>query len=28
MKDNADYLVVEDRPLPQRKGLLRIRSSA
>ena len=23
MKDNADYLVVEDRPLPQRKGLLR-----
>ena len=23
MKDNADYIVVEERPLPQRKGLLR-----
>jgi hypothetical protein len=23
MKDNADYLVVEERELPQRKGLLR-----
>jgi hypothetical protein len=23
MKDNADYIVVEDRPLPQRQGLLR-----
>jgi hypothetical protein len=23
LKDNADYIVVEDRPLPQRKGLLR-----
>jgi hypothetical protein len=23
MKDNADYIVVEDRPLPQRKGLVR-----
>ena len=23
MKDNADYLVIEDRPLPQRTGLLR-----
>jgi len=23
LKDNADYIVVEDRPLPHRKGLLR-----
>jgi len=23
MKDNADYIVVEDRPLPARKGLIR-----
>ena len=28
MKDNADYFVVEDRPLPQRRGLVRDASSA
>ena len=27
LKSNADYIVVEDRPLPQRQGLLRDQSS-